>query len=163
MFDPTNIIIMRKQLEVTFDKWDWTIIPEGPDHYKVRFLASIAVLVCEKSISKTVTLLMQIQVLNPEFLQNPVQQYIDGSHGKGRRWCEINNSFMPFPSLARPARRLCALHAQLAIENAEGKGWITEGYLQVSEAGWESPSFDKGLMDQFLRGSSDEGDSQLGV
>ncbi len=46
MFDSSNIIIMRKQLENTFDKWDWTIIPEGPDHYKVRYLASL-VLFCD--------------------------------------------------------------------------------------------------------------------
>lgn len=105
---------------------------------------------------------MQIQVLNPEFLQG-TQQYIDGSQGKGRRWCEISNTFMRFPALARPARRLCALHAQLAIENAEIKGWVTEGYLQVPGVGWESPEFDKGLMEQFLQDSSNEGDSQLDV
>ena len=51
----------------------------------------------------------------------------------------------------------------LPIEDAEIKGWVTEGFLQGFEAGWESSGFDKGLMEQFLRDSSNEGDSQLGV
>lgn len=33
--DPSNFIVMQKQLEKEFDKWHWTVLPEGPDAFKV--------------------------------------------------------------------------------------------------------------------------------
>jgi hypothetical protein len=35
LHDPSNIIIMQSQLERAFDKWQWVVLPEGPDDYKV--------------------------------------------------------------------------------------------------------------------------------
>ena len=35
LHDPCNIILMQKQLEKRFDNWDWTIIPEGTDFFRV--------------------------------------------------------------------------------------------------------------------------------
>ena len=35
LHDPSNIIIMQSQLERAFDKWQWIVLPEGPDDYKV--------------------------------------------------------------------------------------------------------------------------------
>lgn len=35
MHDPSNIIFMKMQLEKAFDKWHWTVLPEGPDVFKV--------------------------------------------------------------------------------------------------------------------------------
>jgi len=29
---------MQKQLETRFDNWEWTIIPEGPDAFRVSFV-----------------------------------------------------------------------------------------------------------------------------
>ena len=35
LHDPCNIILMQKQLEKCFDNWDWTIIPEEPDIFRL--------------------------------------------------------------------------------------------------------------------------------
>jgi hypothetical protein len=35
LHDPSNIIIMQSQLEKAFDKWQWIVLPDGPDDYKV--------------------------------------------------------------------------------------------------------------------------------
>ena len=55
---------------------------------------------------------------------------------------------------ARPARRLCGLHAiaMLAIQEADTKGWFNETHEapKMSEASWQSPTFDHLLMDKFL-------------
>ncbi|WIA18997.1 hypothetical protein OEZ85_003663 [Tetradesmus obliquus] len=36
LHDPSNIIIMQSQLEKAFDKWQWIVLPDGPDDYKVH-------------------------------------------------------------------------------------------------------------------------------
>ena len=41
LHDPCNIILMQKQLETRFDKWEWTIIPEGPDVFRVSSAAGL--------------------------------------------------------------------------------------------------------------------------
>ncbi|WIA23354.1 hypothetical protein OEZ85_000117 [Tetradesmus obliquus] len=38
LHDPANIIIMQSQLEKAFDKWQWIVLPDGPDDYKVHAL-----------------------------------------------------------------------------------------------------------------------------
>ncbi len=35
LHEPRNIILMQKQLEKRFDNWEWTIVPEGPDAFRV--------------------------------------------------------------------------------------------------------------------------------
>ena len=53
---------------------------------------------------------------------------------------------------SRPARRICGLHAILAVQEAESKGWFDEEHEapEVIEASWESPKFDGQLMNKFL-------------
>ncbi|KAL0018614.1 hypothetical protein WJX77_012142 [Trebouxia sp. C0004] len=36
LHEPRNIVLMQKQLEKRFDNWDWTIVPEGPDAFRVE-------------------------------------------------------------------------------------------------------------------------------
>jgi len=35
LHEPRNIVLMQKQLEKRFDNWDWTIVPEEPDAFRV--------------------------------------------------------------------------------------------------------------------------------
>jgi hypothetical protein len=35
LHDPSNIIIMQPQLKSAFDKWQWIVLPDGSDDYKV--------------------------------------------------------------------------------------------------------------------------------
>lgn len=35
LHDPSNMIIMQSQLERAFDKWQWIVLPEAHDDYKV--------------------------------------------------------------------------------------------------------------------------------
>jgi len=35
LHEPRNIVLMQKQLEKRFDNWDWTIVPEGLDAFRV--------------------------------------------------------------------------------------------------------------------------------
>lgn len=39
LHEPRNIVLMQKQLEKRFDNWDWTIVPEGPDAFRVGCFA----------------------------------------------------------------------------------------------------------------------------
>ena len=43
---------MQKQLETGFDNWDWTIIPEGPDVFRVSFftVGLCSVVSCTKTV-----------------------------------------------------------------------------------------------------------------
>ncbi|KAL0018083.1 hypothetical protein WJX77_010442 [Trebouxia sp. C0004] len=38
LHDPCNIVLMQKQLEKRFDNWEWTIIPEGSELFRVHVL-----------------------------------------------------------------------------------------------------------------------------
>jgi len=60
------------------------------------------------------------------------------------------------PPVARPARRICGLHATLAVQEADSKGWFDDEHEapKVSEASWESPKFDHQLMHKFLSDTS---------
>jgi hypothetical protein len=97
-----------------------------------------------------VFLLLQVHVLYPPFLDDPRQQYISGNSGKSIRWQDIHDGKLKLPRLARPSRRLCGFHAALAIRNAEAQGWVPKGSVVLPDTAWESPSFDKQLMQQFL-------------
>ena len=92
-------------------------------------------------------------MLNPRLL-NPkgLEQYITGHAGRGRRWDDIDKTLLHLPPVARPARRICGLHAILAVQEADSKGWFDEEHEapMVSEASWESPTFDQQLMNKFL-------------
>jgi hypothetical protein len=93
---------------------------------------------------------LQVHVLNPNLLKTGRQQSITGHDGKGKTWREIHKRMMPWRNNNRPSRRLCGLHALLAIKMAEVLGWLDKGSLAVPAAVWESPKFDKTLMDAFL-------------
>ena len=36
LHDPRNIILMQKRIETRFDSWEWTIVPEGADVFRVN-------------------------------------------------------------------------------------------------------------------------------
>jgi hypothetical protein len=96
-------------------------------------------------------LILQIHVLNPALLENSSAKYITGNDGKSRTWAEINGQLLQWWGPNRPSRRLCGFHATLAIKRAEVERWLDKDSLVVPAAAWESPTFDRGLMDAFLR------------
>ena len=50
--------------------------------------------------------------LNPELLNSKgLEQYITGHAGKGKKWRDVNKTLLHLPPVARPARRICGLHA----------------------------------------------------
>jgi len=131
MHDPRNIILMRNQVEERFDRFEWTIIPQS----STNFL---------------------IYVLNPDLLKEGTQQWISG-HDKtnlGQKWSDVHDTQLHLPPGGKaPARRLCGLHAALAINRAKGNGWFTARRQapEVLEAAWDSPGCDKSdLMSRFL-------------
>lgn len=91
-------------------------------------------------------------MLNPQLLDpKGREQYITGHAGKGTKWRDIDKTLLHSPPVARPARRICGLHAALAVQEADSKGWFDEHEApKVSEASWESPTFDHQLMNKFL-------------
>ncbi len=96
---------------------------------------------------------LQVHVLNPQLLDpKGVAQYITGHAGKGTQWKDIDKTLLHLPPVARPARRICGLHATLAVQEADSKGWFDEEHKapKVSEASWGSPTFDQQLMNKFL-------------
>ena len=107
---------------------------------------------------------LQVHVLNPRLLDpKGLEQYITGHAGKGTKWIDINKTLLHLPPVARPARRICGLHAILAVHEADSKGWFDEEHEapEVTEASWGSPKFDDHLMRQFLSDSSTAGMSLL--
>lgn len=96
---------------------------------------------------------LQIHVLNPRLLgPKGLEQYVTGHAGKSKKWRDINKTLLQLPLVARPAHRICGLHATLAVQEAESKGWFDEEHEapEVTEASWESPKFDGQLMNKFL-------------
>ena len=91
-------------------------------------------------------------MLNPHLLDSKgLEQYITGHAGKATKWGDINKTLLHLPPVNRPARRICGLHAILAVQEAEDKGWFDEHEAPaVTEASWGSPSFDGQLMSRFL-------------
>lgn len=94
--------------------------------------------------------LLQVHVLYRPFLEDTLQQYLSGNAGKGLTWRDIHGKNLTLPDLKHPSRRLCGLHAALAIQYAEVQGWIDEGSVVVPDTAWHSPTCDKQLMQQFL-------------
>lgn len=96
---------------------------------------------------------LQVRVLSPHLLDpKGREQYVAGHAGKGTKWRDIEGTHLHLPMTARPARRLCGLHAMLAIQEADIKGWFSETHEapKMSEASWQSPTFDHLLMDRYL-------------
>ncbi len=96
---------------------------------------------------------LQVHVLSPHLLDpKGREQYVAGHAGKGTKWRDIHGTLLHLPMTARPARRLCGLHAMLATQEADTKGWFSETHEapKMSEASWQSPTFDHLLMDKYL-------------
>ncbi len=96
---------------------------------------------------------LQVHVLNPQLLDpKGREQYITGHGGKGTSWRAVDNTLLHLPTIAHPARRLCGLHATLAVQEADMKGWFDEKHEapKMSEASWQSPTFDHSLMKKYL-------------
>ena len=91
-------------------------------------------------------------MLNPQLLDSKGhEQHITGHAGKGTKWTDINKTLLHLPPVAPFARRICCLHAVLAVQEAENKGWFDEREAPaVTDASWESPKFDGQLMSKFL-------------
>jgi hypothetical protein len=68
----------------------------------------------------------------------------------GPTWASLHLKKLQFEGSTRPAKRVCGFHAYLAIREAEAKGWIPKGSVEVPEEAWGSPTFDKKLMDVYL-------------
>ena len=45
LYEPRNIILMQPQLEKRFDNWEWTIVPERPDAFRVGCVVTLLSLV----------------------------------------------------------------------------------------------------------------------
>ena len=96
---------------------------------------------------------LQVHVLNPHLLDpKGREQYVTGHTGKGATWRGVNNTLLHLPPIAHPARRLCGLHATLAVQEADTKGWFDEKHEapKMSEASWQSPTLDHLLMKKYL-------------
>ena len=92
-------------------------------------------------------------MLNPHLLDpTGLEQYATGHAGKGTRWRDVNSTLLHLPPTARPAHRLCGLHATLAVQEADTKGWFDENHKapKLSEESWQSPMFDHLLMNKYL-------------
>ena len=64
-------------------------------------------------------------MLNPRLLDpKGAEQYIVDHTGRGTRWKDIHKTLLHLPRVARPAHRICSLHAILAVEEADDKGWF---------------------------------------
>lgn len=98
--------------------------------------------------------MLQIVVLDQKLLRDPQLQYISESSSDPtqRRWQDIHETYLHMPSefAARPARRVCGLHASRAIAYAEANSWVSPGQFSVPEAAWASDEWDASLMAQFL-------------
>ena len=76
-----------------------------------------------------------------------------GSGQDALKWHQVHRKLLTLDQLepgCRPARRVLALHATVAMAWAEAKGWIPKGTLEVPEAGWSSPGYDVAHMQKFL-------------
>ena len=106
------------------------------------------------------TCCLQVHVLNPRLLDpKGLEQYVTGHAGQDTKWRDISKALLHLPLVARPARRICGLHAILAVLEAESKGWYDEEHEapEVTEASWESPKFDGQLMNKFLSDTNTAG------
>lgn len=93
---------------------------------------------------------LQLHVLSPQLLDpKGCEQYVAG-HARVPSG-EISTVLFCISMTAHPARRLCGLHAMLAIQEADTKGWFCETHdaPKMSEASWQSPTFDHLLMDKY--------------
>ncbi|PNH01970.1 hypothetical protein TSOC_012089 [Tetrabaena socialis] len=110
---------------------------------------------------------MKIKVLRPDLLLRGREQYIGvGSGTDTKKWSDVDGLLLQFPDSAaggRPARRLLAWHAGIAIKHAVLNGWQQQGAVVIPpSAGWASPGYDQGLMDRFLASTQvvKEGDAE---
>ncbi|GAQ92031.1 hypothetical protein KFL_009070030 [Klebsormidium nitens] len=71
----------------------------------------------------------------------------------GPTWASLHMKELRFEGSCQPAKRVCGFHAYMAIKDAETKGWILRGSVEVPDAAWGSPTFDKKLMDVYLHDS----------
>jgi hypothetical protein len=106
--------------------------------------------------------LLQVLVLNPQLLDQGREQLIAG-HLCRTKWADVQGKVLWFGAgedEAKPLRRVCGLHAMLAVRHAQQEGWLKETGdrphrlsgedLTVDEAAWASPTFDEARMDVFL-------------
>lgn len=76
----------------------------------------------------------KVHVLKPSLLEDPLQQYLSGTSGVGLCWEHLHQRVLLFDGPSSPARRICGVHALLAIDTAVSKGWIEKDSVLVPDA-----------------------------
>jgi hypothetical protein len=77
----------------------------------------------------------------------------------GPTWALLHLKELRFEGICRPAKRVCGFHAYMAITDAESKGWIPKGSVEVPDEPPGSPTFDKKLMEVCLHDSLENASS----
>lgn len=108
-------------------------------------------------------LLPQVLVLNPQLLTNAQQQRITTHLQCSTKWADVHGKVLRFGAgegEAKPLRRVCGLHAMLAISHAKDQGWLavtgdhprqlSDEDLTIDEAAWASPTYNKEYVEYFL-------------
>lgn len=158
--DPGNLLLLVAAAEKKLDQFQWTLKPLPPEMQEVDGVAR----------------LMQpykVLVLCPGLLNSPRQQLI-ADHLCSVKWADVQGKLLWFGAgedEAKPLRRVCGLHAMLAIRHAQSEGWLdmtglpprmlSDEDLAIDEAAWASPTFNKANMDAFLSSLPDPGDYDI--
>jgi hypothetical protein len=119
--DPENILPIWSAVEVEFDAFGITVIPESNDDFRII-------------------------ILNPALRG----KLIKAGGECELKFDDLDGKLLEFKTAARPAKRLVGFRARLAIRYAKGKNWIAREEVRVPEAAWSSPTFDNKLMARFL-------------
>lgn len=150
--DPGNLLLLVGGAERKFDQFQWTLKPLPPKTCQVD----------------GINRLMQpykVLVLNPQLLQG--RSVLIADHLKcDIKWADVQGKELLFGAgedEPKPLRRACGLHAMLAIRYAQQQGWLkatagsppqrlSDEDLDVDEAAWASPTFNRAHMDLYLNG-----------
>jgi hypothetical protein len=88
-----------------------------------------------------------------------VQGDVANLEENGPTWASLHLKELRFEGSCRPAKRVCGFHAYMAIKDAESKGWIPKGSVEVPDEAQGSPTFDKKLMEIYLHDSLENASS----
>jgi hypothetical protein len=83
-----------------------------------------------------------------------VQGDVANLEENGPTWAWMHLKELQFERSCRQAKRVCGFYAYMAITEAESKGWIPKGSVEVPDEAWGFPMFDKKLMEVYLHDSA---------
>jgi len=154
---PGNLLLLVGAAEKKFDQFQWTLKPLPPQMH-------------EKDAVIGLMQPYKVLVLNPKLLQGR-EQHI-AIHLCTTKWADVHGKVLLFGAgedEPKPMRRVCGLHALLAIQHAKEEGWLKEAAdrahrlsdedLTVDEEAWASPTFNRERMDVFLANPPADSDS----